>query len=147
MPIAIRPLTARSELAPFLALEGVALADVPVEPVALAAIWLADWDATPAGLAVTVVIPKLDARRGFLFVDELLVLPAFRRRGVARALLAYLEQQAYTLGLAGVRLLARPENVAAMALYGACGYAPNATVFFQKLGMEGIARTQGMKFP
>jgi ribosomal protein S18 acetylase RimI-like enzyme len=93
---------------------------------------LAALDGQPAGVATAVVIPKLDARRGFLFVDELAVLPAFRRRGVARALLAHLESLARELGLAGVRLLARPENAAARALYRALGYAESQSAFFEK---------------
>lgn len=86
----------------------------------------------PAGAAAAVVIPKLDARRGFLFVDELIVLPAFRRQGVARALLAHLEDIAHDLGLAGLRLLARPDNAAARALYAALGFTESPTTFFEK---------------
>jgi ribosomal protein S18 acetylase RimI-like enzyme len=89
-------------------------------------------DGQPAGAGTAIIIPKLDPRRGFVFVDELAVLPAFRRRGVARALLAYFEGLAHDLGLAGVRLLARPENAAAGALYAALGYAASPTTFFEK---------------
>ena len=39
-----------------------------------------------AGYALAVRIPKLDARVGFLYVDELYVLRSYRRGGVARAI-------------------------------------------------------------
>lgn len=106
----------------------------PPEAWALETAWVlaAELDGQPAGAAVAVVIPKLDARRGFLFVDELSVLPAFRRRGVARALLAHAEQLARSLGLAGVRLLVRPENAAARRLYAGLGYQMSRSVFCEK---------------
>ncbi len=91
------------------------------------------WETQPAGAALLVTIPKADARRGFLFVDELSVLPAFRRRGVARALLAHAEEIACSLGLAGLRLLARPENDAARALYRTLGFSESPTLFCEKL--------------
>jgi ribosomal protein S18 acetylase RimI-like enzyme len=86
----------------------------------------------PAGAAVVVRIPKADARRGFLFVDELSVLPHFRRQGVARALLNHIEHLAQALGLAGVRLLVRPENAAARRLYQQAGFRENESVFCEK---------------
>src|SRR5687768_17945397 len=78
---------------------------------------LATIDHQPAGLAAVARLPKTDARVGFLFVDELSVLPEFRRRGVATALLEHTFALANELGLAGVRLLTRPDNEAARRLY------------------------------
>jgi ribosomal protein S18 acetylase RimI-like enzyme len=106
----------------------------PPEAWALATAWVlaAELDGQPAGAAVAAVIPKLDARRGFLFVDELSVLPAFRRQGVARALLAQVEQLARSLGFAGVRLLVRPENAPARQLYARLGYQMSSSVFCEK---------------
>jgi ribosomal protein S18 acetylase RimI-like enzyme len=89
-------------------------------------------DGQPAGAAVAVRVPKLDGRRGFLFLDELAVLPEHRRRGVAQALLRQVEALARGLGLAGVRLLARPENEAARRLYARQGYAESESIFCEK---------------
>jgi ribosomal protein S18 acetylase RimI-like enzyme len=86
----------------------------------------------PAGYAAVCRIPKADARAGFLFVDELHVLQSFRRRGVGRALLQRVHQLAHELGLAGVRLLVRPENEAARRLYKALGFIENDTIFCEK---------------
>ncbi len=92
---------------------------------------LARLDGEPAGYLLAVRIPKADARVGFLFVDELYVLPAFRRRGVARALLRRVQSLAVELGLAGVRLLVRPENTPARRLYRQGGFTEHESVFCQ----------------
>jgi ribosomal protein S18 acetylase RimI-like enzyme len=70
-----------------------------------------------------------------LYVDALAVAPQFRRRGVARALLAQAEQAATTAGLAGVALDTGLHNESARSLYEGTGYqereirrAPNAQV-------------------
>jgi len=93
---------------------------------------LAQVNGEPAGYAAVCRIPKADARAGFLFVDEVYVLPAQRRQGVALALLERVSQLACELGLAGVRLLVRPQNEAARRLYQAAGFSEHETVFCEK---------------
>ena len=121
-------LLARVEGAP-LAAEGAAPPDSArvLEP----AQSLSGANGAPAGYILAVRIPKADARAGFLFVDEVYTLPACRRRGVARALLERAQALAGELGLAGVRLLVRGENVGARALYRACGFDEKDTIFCQ----------------
>jgi GNAT superfamily N-acetyltransferase len=58
----------------------------------------------------------------YLYFGTLAVLPRFRRRGIASALVRWLEQRAAELGLTEVRLRARlalPHNI---ALYTGLGY-------------------------
>ncbi len=93
---------------------------------------LARVDGKPAGVAHVCLIPKPDARRGFLFVDELFVHPAHRRKGVALALLNRVVEMSRELGLAGVRLLVRPENAAARALYHKAGFHEHPTLLCQR---------------
>ncbi len=62
------------------------------------------------------------AARPLLNVHDLAVLPAHRRRGVARALLAAVEEAARREGAAKVTLEVRPDNAPAQALYRACGF-------------------------
>ncbi len=57
-----------------------------------------------------------------LYIDALAVTPEFRRRGVARALLAEAEQVARTAGLTGVALDTGLHNAPARALYEETGY-------------------------
>jgi ribosomal protein S18 acetylase RimI-like enzyme len=72
---------------------------------------------------------------GTLYVDALATAPGFRRRGVARALLAVAEESAAAAGLRGVALDTGLQNAPARALYEAAGYrereirrAPSAAV-------------------
>ncbi len=59
---------------------------------------------------------------GTLYVDALAVDPAFRRRGVARALLARAERAAAAAGMTGVSLDTGLHNEPARALYEEAGY-------------------------
>jgi len=73
-------------------------------------------------------------------VKRMYVVPAARRRGHARRLLAALEDAARAIGLARVRLDTNAQQPEALRLYAACGYAeipdynrsPTATHWFQK---------------
>jgi ribosomal protein S18 acetylase RimI-like enzyme len=145
MPLSITRLTAASAnaLEAFLRAEGGEAAVVELraaragyELLATDSFWLllASVEGAPAGLAAVARVPKTDARVGFLFVDELRVLPAYRRQGVATALLEHAVALADELGLAGVRLLVRPENEAARALYQRLGFDESATLFCERRG-------------
>ena len=59
-----------------------------------------------------------------LYVDALAVDPGFRRRGVARMMLAHAEKAAADLGLGGVALDTGLHNEPARALYEASGFRP-----------------------
>jgi ribosomal protein S18 acetylase RimI-like enzyme len=61
---------------------------------------------------------------GSLYIDALGTAPAFRRRGVARALLGFAEGRARDLGLRRVSLETEVDNEAARALYERCGFEP-----------------------
>jgi len=85
----------------------------------------------PVGLACVSLLPKLDRRVGWLFVDELYVLADARRHGAATALLQRATRLAETLGVTGVRLLARPGNCAARSLYDHMGYRPHDCILYE----------------
>jgi ribosomal protein S18 acetylase RimI-like enzyme len=85
-------------------------------------LWLARRGAQPIGYALVILIPKLDPRRGYLFVDELYVLEAFRRLGAASRLLAAASETATELDCHRVRLLVRESNSGARALYREAGF-------------------------
>ncbi len=99
---------------------------------------LACVDGEPAGFAHVCRIPKPDARRGFLFVDELFVHPVHRRKGVAMALLSRVVEMSAELGLAGARLLVRPENAAARALYHKAGFQEYPTLLCQREARQSL---------
>jgi len=87
---------------------------------------------TPAGLAVLTRVPKLDRRIGFLYLDELHVLAEHRRRGLGTALLHASLDLARQSGLVGVRLLTRPDNHAAQALYESVGFRGHESILYQR---------------
>ena len=58
------------------------------------------------------------------YITNVAVHPTARRRGVAQALLAELEQQARQRGLSFITLEVRASNAAAIALYTQAGYEP-----------------------
>jgi ribosomal protein S18 acetylase RimI-like enzyme len=69
-----------------------------------------------------------------LYLHHLAVGPAFRRRGIAGALLAHLEAEALALGLESVVLDAWATNDAAQAFFAAAGYAPLNITRAKRLG-------------
>ena len=74
----------------------------------------------PACLATLTRVPKLDARLGFLYLDELHVIREYRCIELAKK-----------LELAGIRLLARIDNEPACRLYEAIGFNGNETLLYQ----------------
>ena len=93
---------------------------------------IAEIDHRPAGLAILIRIPKLDHRVGFLYLDELYVVRALRRQGIGRALLERALELCAALSLAGIRLLARPDNLPARTLYESLGFRSNETMLYQR---------------
>jgi ribosomal protein S18 acetylase RimI-like enzyme len=89
---------------------------------------VAELDGAAVGHVVTQVVRRagtpFTAPRAFLLVEELVVAPAARRRGVGRALMDAAHALAGELGLSRVELDVRPWNEAALAFYRALGYAP-----------------------
>ena len=70
--------------------------------------------------AAAAVSPR--PQRGLLYVDALAVAPGWRRKGIARALLAEADRLAAVQGLRGVALDTGIENRAARALYQRSGF-------------------------
>ena len=86
-----------------------------------------------------VFMPKLSRWQGAgaLYVDELYVEPAFRRQGIARALMVWAERRAKTLGTACLRLYVNLENPAAKALYASMGYLERGSADFMEKPLDG----------
>jgi aminoglycoside 6'-N-acetyltransferase I len=67
------------------------------------------------------------------YVDEIAVSPAWRRRGIAKALLAEIEAYARDLGCADAWLATERGNEAARALYGSFANAKDCVLFYWDL--------------
>ena len=85
----------------------------------------------PAGPGLAgVVMGTYDGRRGWIL--RLAVDPAHRRRGVATALVAELEERFRGLGCPRVNLLVLPDNTAGLRFWQELGYLPAPDVLCTK---------------
>jgi ribosomal protein S18 acetylase RimI-like enzyme len=75
------------------------------------------------GIAVCFIGFSTFAARPLINVHDLAVLPAYRRCGAGRMLLAAVERKARTLGCCKVTLEVLENNRRAMKVYRAAGYA------------------------
>lgn len=70
-----------------------------------------------------------ETQAGEYYVDSLAVLPAFRRRGIARRLLQAQLERGKKLGLPEATLLVDPDNPSAQSLYRQCGFCHHSEVY------------------
>ena len=96
--------------------------------------YAAEEDGRFVGWISLVYIPKISRWRGHghVYVDELYIEPEYRRRGIARALMAEADALAERLHAVGVRLYVNVENPAAQTLYGRCGYREDGQAYFME---------------
>jgi GNAT superfamily N-acetyltransferase len=86
----------------------------------------------PAGFASATELEHPDHARPELFLNELGVVPAYRGRGIARALVAALWELARRLGCRGMWVLTDEKNASAMRVYATAGGVRRADpVMFQ----------------
>ena len=83
--------------------------------------WLGVVDNVRVGFAMVRLEGEDDPSTAYIWTIE--VLPAFRRMGVARALLMRVEESAREAGCAAVELHVSERNADGLALYAAAGYA------------------------
>ena len=84
-------------------------------------VWLGIVDEVRVGFAIVGLRGDEDPTAAYIWTIE--VLPAFRRRGVARQLLMRVEESARLAGCSAIELHVSERNADAMALYAAAGYA------------------------
>jgi ribosomal protein S18 acetylase RimI-like enzyme len=96
--------------------------------------WLATVDGTPAGASVgSEILAEIDCS----YVNMLGVLPDYRGRGIARALLLTAFEEARSRGRKAVRLGVDTENgTGAPALYASVGMAPVETIDAYELPLD-----------
>jgi ribosomal protein S18 acetylase RimI-like enzyme len=84
---------------------------------------LAEVDGQAAGFACLRLVPYMSGDDRYAELTDLFVAEAFRRRGVARALMAHVERLAAEGGASGMLLMTGFDNSGAQAFYRAVGYA------------------------
>jgi ribosomal protein S18 acetylase RimI-like enzyme len=94
---------------------------------------LAELDGQVGGFACVRVVPCLLYAEPYAELTELYVEPAFRRRGIGRALIAHAEQLAHARGAAELLIMTSIGNAAAQALYHAVGYDTYAVALNRKV--------------
>jgi ribosomal protein S18 acetylase RimI-like enzyme len=94
---------------------------------------LAEVDGQVAGFACVRVVPCVLYAEPYAELTELYVEPAFRRRGLGRALIAYAEQLARARGASELLIMTGTGNAVAQALYRAAGYATYAVALNRKV--------------
>ncbi len=85
--------------------------------------FLSEMDGQVAGFACLRLLPQLQEDTPYAEVTDIYVDPAFRRRGVARALLEHIDSVAQAAGAQNIILTTGFDNDGAQATYRACGYA------------------------
>jgi ribosomal protein S18 acetylase RimI-like enzyme len=85
--------------------------------------FLGELDGQPAGFACLRLVPHLQGEEPYAELTDIYVDAPFRRRGVARALLAQVEAVARAAGASEVVLITGFDNDGAQAAYRASGYA------------------------
>lgn len=83
--------------------------------------FVAEWDGVPAGCALWHRSFSTFRGREVIYLEDLSVLPAFRRRGIARELVKRVAQLAVSRGAPSVHWLMMPWNEGARTLYTALG--------------------------
>jgi GNAT superfamily N-acetyltransferase len=94
---------------------------------------LAEVDGQAAGFACLRLVPYMSGDDLYAELTDLFVAEAFRRRGVASALMAHVERLALGAGASGILLLTGFDNPGAQAFYRAVGYADFALAMNKSL--------------
>ena len=88
-------------------------------------VFAAQWKNKFIGWISVIYIPKIGKTngRGHLFIDELWINPAFRKKGIANALMKQADALSQEINTIGLRLYVNTANDEAISLYEKCGYA------------------------
>jgi ribosomal protein S18 acetylase RimI-like enzyme len=97
---------------------------------------VAELDGQVGGFACVRVVPCVLYAEPYAELTELYVEPKFRRRGVARALIAYAEQLAHARRADDLIIMTSVGNAAAQALYRSAGYDTYAVALNRKVSGE-----------
>ena len=98
----------------------------------LGRVWLIESGGQAAGYIVLAFSYSLEFGGRDAFIDELYVRPAFERRGLARATLAFVEREARSAGVHTLLLEVRTGNERARRLYERAGFGGRQNALLAK---------------
>ena len=85
--------------------------------------YLGEIDGQPAGFACLRLVPHIQGDEPYAELTDIYVDATYRRQGLARALIARLEEAARTAGATELLIITGCDNEDAQAAYRAAGYA------------------------
>ena len=98
-------------------------------------VFTASVDASPVGLATSHAIPASLAMGHFWQLRDLFVLPGYRRRGAAAALVGAVRDAALAAGATRLSLVTELDNEEALGLYRKLGFRPVEGLASLSLGL------------
>jgi diamine N-acetyltransferase len=102
--------------------------------------WIFSEGAAPAGYIVLTLGYSFEYHGRDAFVDELYVEPQYRRRGIARQALRFVEEQARKMGVQAIHLEVDHGNDPARELYRGSGYEDHGRYLVTKRLIKQKAR-------
>lgn len=107
-------------------------------PAPAAEVLIAEFDGTPAGFALFFQNYSTFRARPGIYLEDLFVLPAFRSRGIGRALLARIARLAVERGCARFEWSVLDWNTPAIKVYHAIGARPLSDWTVQRLDGDAL---------
>lgn len=101
---------------------------------------VAEWEGAPAGFALYFYNFSTFVGRPGLYLEDLFVRPAFRRRGIARAIFHWLARKAVAEGCGRFEWSVLDWNENAIAFYRGLGARPMDEWIIQRLSGEALQR-------
>lgn len=101
---------------------------------------VAEWEGAPAGFALYFYNFSTFVGRPGLYLEDLFVRPAFRRRGIARAIFQWLARKAVAEGCGRFEWSVLDWNENAIAFYRSLGARPMDEWIIQRLSGEALQR-------
>ena len=98
--------------------------------------YLAEVDGQPVGFACLRLVPHVQGDEPYAELTDIYVDVPFRRRGVARALIAQVEAAARAAGASEIVIITGFDNEVAQAAYRAIGYANWALAMLKRFPDE-----------
>ncbi|HKW61993.1 MAG TPA: GNAT family N-acetyltransferase [Candidatus Acidoferrum sp.] len=95
-------------------------------------IWLLYDGPTLIGYIVLAIGFSFEFRGHDAFIDELYIVPAYRRRGFGRQAMSFVEREARKLGVNAIHLEVDPGNDSALELYRRTGYVDHKRFLMTK---------------
>jgi ribosomal protein S18 acetylase RimI-like enzyme len=105
-----------------------------------ARVWIAESEGSPVGYALTITYDRPESAfshaRRFCEIDQIAVSPTSRRRGIARALVERVVEDARSHAIYGIELSSWSFNTDAHAAFRSLGFAEKSVRFERKISPQ-----------